>query len=232
MTTPTPKPTAFTFDRAFDREAMGERPRVVQRKTLTLDEIETLKRDAHAVGQRVGEQGQAKRQADALTIIAERIGALGDALDTALKPARADAVSLGYVTALKLARIALSKYPEDEIKALIARCIEEQKSEPHLVLRVNDTLLDPMREAAKSLAEARAFGGRIHVIGEPQIPIGDCQIEWADGGLERNLSTALAQIEAVIRNYVFCSGGEPAQVPTPEQIMAPPEETQLSIEGV
>jgi flagellar assembly protein FliH len=228
----TPKPTAFTFDRAFDREAMGERPRTVQRKTLTLDEIETLKRDAYAAGQRAGEQGQVKRQADMLLVIAQKIEALSGALDEALKPARADAVSLGYVTALKLARIALGKFPEEEIKALIARCIEEQKSEPHLVLRVNDTLTEQIREAAKSLGEGRAFGGRIHVIGEPQIPMGDCQIEWADGGLERNLNTALTQIEAVIRNYVFCSGGEPETVPTPEQIMTSHDETQLSIEGV
>lgn len=222
-------PTPFTFDRAFDREAKGERPRIVQRKTLTLDEIETLKRDAYAAGQRTGETGQAKRQADALSLIAQRIDALGGALDEALKPARADAVSLAYATALKLARNTIAKFPEQEIRLLIARCIEEQKTEPHLVLRVNDALHDSMREAVKTMAEARAFGGRIHVIGEPQIPAGDCQIEWADGGLERNLDSALGQIEAVIRNYVFCAGGDPEAVPAPGQIMS--DDTQAMSEG-
>ena len=226
------KPTPFTFERAFDREGKGERPRAVQRKMLTLDEIETLKRDAYAAGMRAGENGQAKRQGDMLLIIAQQIEALGVALETALKPARADAVSLAYVAALKLAKIALGKYPTEEIKVLIARCIEEQKAEPHLVLRVNDTLHDEVRDMAKALGDARAFGGRIHVIGEPQIPIGDCQIEWADGGLERNLAMALDQIEAVIRNYVFCAGEEPDALPKPAQIMASNEDTQMSIEGV
>jgi flagellar assembly protein FliH len=226
------KPTAFTFERAFDREAMGERPRTVQRKTLTLDEIETLKRDAYAAGLRAGETGQAKRAGDALLMIAGKIEQLSGALDAALQPARADAVSLAYVTALKLAKIALGKYPAEEIKVLIARCIEEQKAEPHLVLRVNDTLHDQVRAMAKELSEARAFGGRVHVIGEPQIPIGDCQIEWADGGLERNLSAALAQIEVIIRNYVVCADGAEDAVPSPEQIMKSEEGTQLSIEGV
>jgi len=227
-----PKPAPFTFERAFDREAKGERPRAVQRKTLTLDEIETLKRDAYAAGQRAGETGQAKRQADALHSIAHNINQLGTQLEAAVNPARADAVALGYVIALKLAPMALSKYPAEEIKVLIARCIEEQKAEPHLVLRVNSALHDEVRDMAKQLGEARAFGGRLHVIGEPQIPAGDCQIEWADGGLERNLSGALAQIEAVIRNYIVCAGVDPQSLPSPAQIIAERDETQMSIEGV
>jgi flagellar assembly protein FliH len=226
------KPTAFTFERAFDREAQGERPRSTQRKTLTLEEIETLKRDAFAAGQRAGETGQAKRQADELHLMAQKIGVLAAQLDASVNPARADAVVLGYMTALKLARIALGKYPTEEIKALIARCIDEQKTEPHLVLRVNDRLHDEIRDMAKSLAETRAFGGRIHVIGEPQIPVGDCRIEWADGGLERNLSAALVQIEAVIRNYVVCTGADPDGLPAPDEIMAESNETQMSMEGV
>src|SRR5262249_55221241 len=125
------KPTAFTFERAFDREAKGERPRAVQRKTLTLDEIETLKRDAYAAGLRAGETRQAQRAGDALLMLAGKIEQLWGALVASLQPARADAVSLAYVAALKLAKIALGKYPAEEIKALIARCIEEQKAEPH-----------------------------------------------------------------------------------------------------
>ena len=227
------KPTApFTFERAFDREAKGERPNVVQKKTLTLDEIETLKRDAYATGLRAGEQGAAKRAGDALLMIAGKVEQLSGALDAALQPARADAVTLAYVTALKLAKITLAQYPAEEIKALIARCIEEQKAEPHLVLRVNDMLHDQIRDMAKEIAEARTFGGRIHVIGEPQIPAGDCQIEWADGGLERNLSAALSQIEAVIRNYVTCAGGAEDSVPRPDEIMRSEQGTQLNIEGL
>jgi flagellar assembly protein FliH len=241
------KTQPFTFDRAFDREGPGATgPRAPQKKLLSLDEIEQLKRDAHAAGMKAADQGHAKRSADALGIVAQKIDVLGGALEAALAPARADAAILAYVTAVKLAKVLIGSEPEAEIRALIAQCIAEQAAEPHLVLRVNDTLHDPMREMVTKLTETRGFAGRVHVIGEPQIQAGDCHIEWADGGLERNLSGALAEIEETIRNYVARMGGKDALVPTPETVMADPEseeapadaqdqtnpETQLSIEGL
>jgi flagellar assembly protein FliH len=248
----TVKTQPFTFERAFDREGKagpGQRP--AQRKLLSLEEIEQLKRDAHAAGLRAAEQGLAKKSVDALQLIAKKIGELGDALDAQLAPAHADAAQLAYVTALKLTKVLLSERPEAEIRALIAQCIAEQAAEPHLVLRVNDMLHDPLKETVQQLTAARGFAGRIHVIGEPQIPAGDCHIEWADGGLERNLQGALDEIEATIRNYVLRIGGDDTPVPAPAAIMADPApapeprpepsaepaqeltvETQMSIEGL
>lgn len=220
MTKPIAKTQPFAFDRAFDNEHEAPRPRAAQRVMLTLDEIETIKRDAHAAGLRAGDDGHAKRAADALAIISTKIDALSEQLETHSAGARADAVQLAYVIALRLARIALGRFPGAEIKALIARCIDEQKSEPTLVLRVNDSLHDSMREAVKAIGEARSFGGRIIVIGEPEIATGDCHVEWADGGLERNIESALKQIEQVITNFIETIDRDAVVLPQAQQIFS------------
>ena len=229
------KTQPFTFERAFDREGKSAGPRPPQKKVLSLDEIEQLKRDAHAAGVKAAEQGHAKKSADMLQIIAKKIDDLGAALETALAPAQADAAQLAYITALKLAKVLLRQEPEAEIRALILQCIAEQAAEPHLVLRVNIALHDSLRETVQTLTQVRGFAGRVHVIGEPQIPVGDCHIEWADGGLERNLGGALEEIETTIRNFVLRVVGDGAQVPTPAQVMADPVpqvETTKESEGL
>ncbi len=37
----------------------------------------------------------------------------------------------------------------------------------------------------KRLARERGFEGRIVVLGEPDIALGDARLEWADGGIVR-----------------------------------------------
>ena len=43
-----------------------------------------------------------------------------------------------------------------------------------------------IRERLDAMTRARGFEGRLVVIAEPDVAIGDCRIEWADGGLARD----------------------------------------------
>ncbi len=59
---------------------------------------------------------------------------------------------------------------------------------PHLAVCVNDALVEEVDAMLKRLARERGFEGRIVVLGEPDIALGDARLEWADGGIVRDRS--------------------------------------------
>jgi flagellar assembly protein FliH len=61
---------------------------------------------------------------------------------------------------------------------------------------VNQALVGEVEMLIHKLARERGFEGRVIVLGEPDIALGDARLEWADGGLVRErraTEAALAQ---------------------------------------
>ena len=46
----------------------------------------------------------------------------------------------------------------------------------------------PPRAQLEEIARTRGFDGRLVVVAEPEIAVGDCKIEWADGGVVRDMA--------------------------------------------
>jgi len=49
---------------------------------------------------------------------------------------------------------------------------------------------------------AKSFEGRLVVLAEPDIAVGDCRIEWADGGINRDSAAADAVIGEAVTGYI------------------------------
>ena len=186
----------FTFETTFDApEPQAKRP---QKRSLTQAEIEEIERQAFAAGVASTADSQVVALQRSVEQLMNAVRELEGKIHEQLGAARAEATTLAYIIARKLAETLISERPVADIEMLIGQCLEEHKGEAAIVLRVNDTLHDPIRDAAAELKAARGFDGRVVVIGEPRIAVGDCAIEWADGGLERNMSKALKDIEAAL----------------------------------
>ena len=69
-------------------------------------------------------------------------------------------------------------------------------------MRVNDALYAAAREKLDAIARTRGFEGRLVVLGEPGVAVGDCRIEWADGGINRDSAAADAAISEAVARYV------------------------------
>ena len=57
-------------------------------------------------------------------------------------------------------------------------------------MRINDTLYAAAREKLEDITRAHGYEGRLVVLGEPSVAVGDCRIEWADGGIDRDAGLA------------------------------------------
>ncbi|WP_404401834.1 flagellar assembly protein FliH [Pelagibacterium halotolerans] len=202
-------PAKFTFD--LDLARVRTRTR-----TLPEDELEAMleeaRRSGYEQGFAAGEAGAAARSADALagaaTTLADNAAQMVEALDRRQKENLREAVTLAASIARKLAAHLIARQPHAELTALIQECLGALEHAPHLVVRCHPELSDAIRSAAEDRIRASGFSGRLVVMGDPDIKLGDGRIEWADGGLVRDMNAISNDINTRISAYLSARGAK------------------------
>jgi flagellar assembly protein FliH len=118
----------------------------------------------------------------------------------------AEAVEVAVATGRKLADALIAREPFAEIEALATGCFRELVATPHVVVRVNDALYAQAQEKLTEIARQSGFDGRLLVLAEPDIAVGDCKIEWADGGMRRDKAAAEALIGETVQRFLAARG--------------------------
>ena len=77
---------------------------------------------------------------------------------------------------------------------------------PMLGFDTETTSLDAMQAAAEARIKSSTFTGRLVVMGDPDIRLGDGRLEWADGGLVRDINQISGEIDKRISAYLSARG--------------------------
>ncbi len=136
------------------------------------------------------------RMAGALEQLANAAGALLATMDEHRMETEALALDFALTLGRKLAGEALAREPLAAIADAAAQTFQHLRGVPHLVVRVNETLVEPVDQLIRGMARERGFEGRVVTLGEPDLPLGDVRLEWADGGVVRDqdrIEEAVAQ---------------------------------------
>ena len=212
MTTPLAK---FTFD--LDLGRRQERNSIVT-ETAMAAMLAEARREGYNQGLTEGERSataQAARQlAASAEDLANRAAAIASAVDEAKKHTLAESITLAASVARKLAGGLIDRQPAAEIELLITECLSTIGSVSHLVIRCHPELADAVRDLASARMHTSGFAGRLVVMGDPEIAPGDARIEWADGGIVRDVTKLSAEIDARIAEYFAAHG---IDAPTPEE---------------
>jgi flagellar assembly protein FliH len=206
--------TKFMFDADFAPKAPAERPIAPAEHALKLAEAESK---AFGDGFKAAEK---ERVAEAERRTAAAFERIGDALDRLARGLaavegrlEAESVEVAASVARKLAPELIAREPFAEITALATECFKQLVTAPHIVVRVNDTLLETAKDRLGEAARTRGFEGRLVVMAEPHIGLGDCRIEWADGGVNRDIAKTDAAIAEMVRRYAAARAPKPASKP-------------------
>jgi flagellar assembly protein FliH len=191
----------YMFDEDF---ATGAKP------TITVVEAERRSADAEAQAHRKGfaaGQAQAHSEADqriatALGLIADGISRLDRALTGIEGRLEAEAVQVAIAVAAKLAPELIAREPYTEISALATECFHNLVTTPHVVVRIGADIYETAKGKIEEVARARGFEGRLVVMSDAAMAPGDCRIEWADGGVNRDRAATLSAIDDVVDRYV------------------------------
>jgi len=103
--------------------------------------------------------------------------------DQRLAEIEAQAAQLAIAAARGLAGAALADKPLVQLLAAARECLAHARHAPHLAIRVHESLVETVEGKLSGLARETGFAGRIVVLGEPDIALGDGRLEWADGGI-------------------------------------------------
>jgi flagellar assembly protein FliH len=194
----------------FDTDFGGNAERKAAEPVVTESEHAQKLADAVAAAHRRG-YGEAQNDAgvEAGRRVAAALDRIGDGLAAAIGALQAiearlecEAVEVAVAVARKLAPALIAREPFAEISALASECFAQLISSPHIAVRVNDVLYASAKEKLDDIVRAKNFEGRLVVLAEPDITLGDCRIEWADGGINRDSAATDAAIGEAVARYV------------------------------
>jgi flagellar assembly protein FliH len=194
----------FLFDRDFGAGGADAAKRMVAlaaHEAALADARAKAYRDGFAAAQAELAADERRRAAAALERIAAGIADLAQRFAAVEGRFEAEAVEVAVAVARKLASELISREPFADIAALARHCFTHLVGAPHVVVRVNDALHGLAREALAEIARTHGFEGRLVVLAEPEIALGDCRIEWADGGVVRDRAMTEAAINEAVGRY-------------------------------
>jgi flagellar assembly protein FliH len=155
-------------------------------------------------------EGRRQASAEAQAQLAAAMRRLADGAASLLsglaaQQAEIEEEALAFAAALgrKLAGKALAAQPLEAIAEAARASFHHLRGVPHLVVRVNDALVDSVQAQVQRMSRDHGYEGRLVVIGEPDIAPGDARIEWADGGIVRDQSRIDAAVAQILAGVPF-----------------------------
>ena len=151
-----------------------------------------------------------RRVASGLATIGKHLSAIDSQVGVVAEGITKNTVELSLAIAKQLFPAMLKRGGADEIEALLMRCLAALKTEPAFTIRVPVEQVDELNARLQVAASSHGYEGRLTILGDQSLKVGDCRIEWAQGGLIRDREQIWSAIEAAIAQALASLGdGEP-----------------------
>lgn len=216
----------FMFETRFDGVEERKRPEARQAAkapvTLTEEQLGALREESFAAGRAQG-AGETAAEAEslaaqALARIEARLAEAAPQMAAAIDAVKRDAVAAA-ITAVRKLVPRLSKDGDlADIESVVASCLATVLEEPRVVVRIHDSMLDLIKERVAGVAAKAGYDGKVVLVVDDNLGPGDCRVEWADGGAERDTGWMWKQIDGVVERFFaglsVAPPGRPAETDT------------------
>jgi flagellar assembly protein FliH len=193
-------PAKFLFEDDFAVNAKPAKPMVSLAAHQSA--LARAEEDGYRQGAAAAEAQIAGRTAAACERIAQTLAGLTQGLGGIEARLEAESVEVAFAVARKLAPELIATEPFREVAALAASCFRQLVAAPHVVVRIAEGIYESTHQRLEEIARMHGFDGRLVVLAEPGMAVGDCRIEWADGGLSRDRAGTEAAICEAVERYV------------------------------
>ncbi len=158
-----------------------------------------------------------KQNSDTLNMIDASLKELLEISQNCSQTAFTTAVDFAMAVCRKVVPALAEKNAIGEIRGLLEKNFHFFKDEAKISLRLNPFLADKVKPVLADLVKKESYAGKIAVIRDDSLPIGDCHVEWKNGGLQRNAQDVLNQTEELVKLYAQAvPQTEPAEKKTGE----------------
>lgn len=138
----------------------------------------------------------------ALEMVNSQLQQIAHSSENKYENIRCEAASLSLAIANKLAPTLLAKLPEAEVLNMVTECLADLHDEPRIVVRATDQVCSALSERIDQLTHSTGYQGSIILLPDDMLSGADCRIEWADGGVERNLVETTQKMGAIIDRFI------------------------------
>lgn len=192
------QPAKFNFGKEFGEKGPNSAKAIEQEVANLRAEVP----QAEARGFEAGRNAANTQLNQTLTMLANSAKALLDVLEQERAAMKEEAIQLSLLTARTLAGHVLDRAPAEAVREFAAACVDSLRKCPHIVFRVHPDIVEGVEAELKKLSFERGLEGRLIVLGDPDKMQGDCKIEWADGGFERNRAHVEREIADAVARYL------------------------------
>ncbi|WP_319496631.1 FliH/SctL family protein [uncultured Cohaesibacter sp.] len=133
--------------------------------------------------------------------IIEEISMVYTEVGTLMLRLERDASNLAFAFASRFAEKLVAQEPKGEIMALLNQILAPLRKTPHISIRLNDAVADDVKAAVDQQMNELGFTGTLTILPDPAIMPGDCSVEWVDGGIGRNMRSAIRQVEQLLTDH-------------------------------
>lgn len=181
--------------------------------TFSEEDLQVVREAAYEEGHRNGLSEASEtienQMAVAMTRLAEAVASLHQAQEEAADTNQRVAARVAMAVLKKVLPGACEQNAFEEVIRTVQECFAHVLDEPRIMVRVEQDLVDPVRDRLEAVAGMHGFEGRIVVQPDPRLALGDCRVEWTDGGAERDQARLIADIEAAVERSVALPEGRP-----------------------
>ncbi len=212
------QPARYLFDLDFSAPSEPEVEEVVEEEIIeeeppepmiTVAEhellIETIRQQAYeqglAEGREEREQSAAEQSVALQKSILDEIAMVYTEVGTLLSRLERDASHLAFSFASRFAEKLVAQEPKSEIQALLNQILAPLRKSPHLIIRIHSSLADEIRQSTEDQMKELGFKGSLMIVGDDTIAPGDCEVEWNDGGIGRNMRAAVHHAKELLEQH-------------------------------
>ncbi len=201
-----PSPQKFGFDTVFsdDGDVAFAAPR--PKRLYTIEEVEQLRQQAYADGERQALASMQALQAQALAGISDAAAqALGKLAEVAHEH-RVGSAELALACGRAIADAALAHLPHAPVQAALESLAREVEAAPRLVVNAAPDLAPGLAEALAETAQAIGFAGQIVVRPQPALSPAAFTLDFGDGSAAFDPAQAAERVAAVLTAALAAEG--------------------------
>ncbi|HEY5409989.1 MAG TPA: flagellar assembly protein FliH [Caulobacteraceae bacterium] len=196
----------FDFDTVFDGEGEVLSSPAPRKAFYTPGEVEQVRQEAYAEGQKAALQQAEVDQAQCLEGIRFAIEKGMSLLAQAAHEHRAGAASLALVAARKIADSALEQFPEAPVRAALEALSVEVHGHPRLLVRTPERLLERIQAVLDQTAQQVGFPGQVTAVADSRLEGAAFVFEWGEGRAAFDPEEAAARVTAALHAALASEG--------------------------
>ncbi|WP_395674237.1 flagellar assembly protein FliH [Phenylobacterium sp.] len=196
----------FSFDTEFDAGGgvafQAPRPKT----SYSPDEVEQIRREAYADGEKAGLQSVNAAQARAMAEVAAQCRQAMPKLAEVAHDHRIGSAQLALACGRAIADAALDRFPEAPLQAALDALAREIESAPRLVIQVGGDMAAYVEERLGNTVSAVGYPGQVTVRAEPGLNRHAFTLDFGDGAAAFDPEAAQTRVAAALEAALAAEG--------------------------